>query len=55
MNQVLQVGRNCWNIAPADETGLLIDGCDYYRAFYQAAGKAAQAEPPAVDAAPSPS
>jgi phosphatidylserine/phosphatidylglycerophosphate/cardiolipin synthase-like enzyme len=42
MNQVLQVGRNCWNIVPADETGLLIDGCDYYRAFYQAAGKAAR-------------
>jgi phospholipase D1/2 len=36
MSQVLKVGRNCWDIAPADETGLLIDGCDYYRAFYRA-------------------
>jgi phospholipase D1/2 len=37
MNQVLNSGKNCWDIAPADETGLLIDGCDYYRAFHHAA------------------
>ena len=40
MRQVLQIGKNCWDIAAATETGLLIDGCDYYCAFYQVAGKA---------------
>jgi phospholipase D1/2 len=35
-HRVLKVGRNCWDIAPADETGVLIDGCDYYRAFHDA-------------------
>lgn len=34
---MLQPGRNCWQIAAARHTGLLIDGCDYYRAFYRAA------------------
>ena len=37
---ILQVGRNCWSISPAPETGLLIDGRDYYCAFYQAAKRA---------------
>lgn len=34
MSQVLTVGRNCWDITAVDQTGLLIDGCDYYRAFH---------------------
>lgn len=36
MSQVLTAGRNCWAISPVDETGLLVDGCDYYRAFHHA-------------------
>jgi phosphatidylserine/phosphatidylglycerophosphate/cardiolipin synthase-like enzyme len=36
----LTTGRNCWDISDAKETGLLIDGRDYYRAFYRAASKA---------------
>jgi phosphatidylserine/phosphatidylglycerophosphate/cardiolipin synthase-like enzyme len=36
----LTAGRNCWDISDAKETGLLIDGRDYYRAFYRAASKA---------------
>jgi phospholipase D1/2 len=34
MSQVLTVGRNCWDVIQVDEAGLLIDGCDYYRAFH---------------------
>jgi phospholipase D1/2 len=34
MSQVLTAGRNCWDVIECDETGLLIDGCDYYRAFH---------------------
>ncbi len=37
---ILNSGKNCLDIASADETGLLIDGCDYYRAFYRSACKA---------------
>jgi hypothetical protein len=33
----LKIGNNCWDITDAKETGLLIDGRDYYRAFYRAA------------------
>jgi phospholipase D1/2 len=37
---VLKPGRNCWIIDEVGATGLLIDGRDYYRAFYRAAMKA---------------
>jgi phospholipase D1/2 len=37
---ILKPGTNCMGIYPARETGLLVDACDYYRAFYQAALKA---------------
>ena len=40
MRQILQPGLNCWGIQSVRETGLLIDGRDYYRAFYHAAKKA---------------
>lgn len=40
MRRILKTGRNCQEIAVADSTGLLIDGKDYYRAFYHAAERA---------------
>jgi phospholipase D1/2 len=40
LNSILNRGRNCWDICEAKETGLLIDGRDYYLAFYRAASKA---------------
>jgi phospholipase D1/2 len=40
LNSILTTGRNCWDISDAKETGLLIDGRDYYLAFYKAASKA---------------
>ena len=40
MNSILKIGNNCWDITDAKETGLLIDGRDYYRAFYRAASMA---------------
>ena len=38
---LLEPGRNCWQRGSVSQTGLLVDGCDYYRAFYHAA-KAAE-------------
>jgi phospholipase D1/2 len=40
LNSILKIGSNCWDISDAKETGLLIDGRDYYLAFYRAASKA---------------
>jgi phospholipase D1/2 len=37
---ILKPGSNCLGIYQAEETGVLIDACDYYRAFYHAASKA---------------
>jgi phospholipase D1/2 len=37
---ILAPGRTCAEILPAPRGGLLIDGRDYYRAFYQAASRA---------------
>jgi phospholipase D1/2 len=34
------VGRNVWKSGRADESGVLVDAADYYRAFYQAASQA---------------
>ena len=34
---LLVPGRNCWRVDAVDQSGLLIDGRDYYRAFYHAA------------------
>lgn len=38
--RVLKPGRNCFSINAVDGSGLLVDGRDYYRAFYHAAKKA---------------
>jgi phosphatidylserine/phosphatidylglycerophosphate/cardiolipin synthase-like enzyme len=38
--RILQPGRNCWTVEPVERAGLLIDGRDYYRAFYRAAKNA---------------
>jgi phospholipase D1/2 len=40
VNPILTIGSNCWDISDAKETGLLIDGRDYYRVFYRAASEA---------------
>lgn len=40
MKPVLKPGRNCQGFYETRETGLLIDGRDYYRAFHQAARQA---------------
>ncbi|HEU4343025.1 MAG TPA: phospholipase D-like domain-containing protein [Candidatus Binatia bacterium] len=37
MNPILRPGINCWDIGEVSKTGLLVDGRDYYRAFYRAA------------------
>jgi len=37
---ILKPGSNCLGIYQTGETGVLIDACDYYRAFYHAASQA---------------
>ena len=37
VRKILQPEKNCWTISEVTESGLLIDGRDYYRAFHQAA------------------
>jgi phospholipase D1/2 len=37
---ILKPGSNCMGIYQTGETGVLIDACDYYRAFYHAACQA---------------
>jgi phospholipase D1/2 len=34
---LLRPGRTCWAVSPANTSGLLIDGRDYFREFYRAA------------------
>ena len=36
-HKILKPGSNCWHIGEVTQTGLLVDGRDYYRAFYHAA------------------
>lgn len=36
-HSILTPGRNCWRLDQATNSGLLIDGRDYYQAFYHAA------------------
>jgi len=38
--KILEPEKNCWTLSEVTQSGLLIDGRDYYRAFYQAARKA---------------
>jgi phosphatidylserine/phosphatidylglycerophosphate/cardiolipin synthase-like enzyme len=40
MKMILKPGHNCQGIFDVHETGLIVDGCDYYRAFFNAARKA---------------
>ncbi|MEW6381122.1 MAG: phospholipase D-like domain-containing protein [bacterium] len=40
MKTILKPGHNCWGVYDVQETGLLVDARDYYRAFYAAAEKA---------------
>ncbi len=40
MRRILKPGHNCWDIAAVRRAGLLIDGKEYYRAFYRAAAEA---------------
>jgi phospholipase D1/2 len=40
MVRILEVGRNVWCEQPVNSVGLLVDGEDYYRAFYEAAQQA---------------
>ncbi|MGH7831672.1 MAG: phospholipase D-like domain-containing protein [Candidatus Binatia bacterium] len=40
VREILEPGKNCWDIGEVNQTGLLIDGCAYYRAFHRAAESA---------------
>ncbi|MGA1843884.1 MAG: phospholipase D-like domain-containing protein [bacterium] len=40
MEKILAPGRNCWGNFQVRDSGLLIDGRNYYRAFYHAARQA---------------
>src|SRR6478672_9491811 len=40
MSSILRAGQNFWCERPVDRIGLLVDGDDYYRAFYDAAQQA---------------
>lgn len=42
MKDILEKGKNCRDITDIDESGLLIDARDYYKAFYEAASQARQ-------------
>jgi len=38
--RILKTGRNCFELAPVDRSGVCVDGAEYYTAFYNAALKA---------------
>ena len=40
VRKILQPEKNCWTVSKVTESGLLVDGRDYYRAFYHAARNA---------------
>ena len=40
MTRILRSPRNVWSERPVTQAGLLVDGDDYYRAFYEAAQNA---------------
>ena len=40
MKRILDPQSNCMGIYDASDTGLLVDSCDYYRAFYHTARRA---------------
>src|SRR6478609_229492 len=42
MRRILKVGQNAWCEEPVERAGILIDGDNYYRAFYEAGERAAR-------------
>ena len=42
INTILQPGNNCSDVFAVEHTGVLIDGRDYYKAFYEAARQASR-------------
>jgi phosphatidylserine/phosphatidylglycerophosphate/cardiolipin synthase-like enzyme len=36
MTRIVVPGKNAWRLAPVTQAGVLVDACDYYRAFYRA-------------------
>ena len=40
MTSIIRVGQNTWRRFHADDTGVLIDASDYYRAVYHAVSRA---------------
>src|SRR4030065_2519420 len=38
--RILKTGRNCFELAPVDRSGVCVDGAEYYTAFYNAALRA---------------
>lgn len=40
MKRILEPGRNCWTQTEAHDAGVLVDGRDYYKAFYREALRA---------------
>ncbi len=45
MKEILSAGVNCYEIGAVNQTGLLIDGRDYYRAFCAASESAEHNNP----------
>lgn len=41
-SRIVQLGRNAWREARAEDSGVLVDAADYYRAFYNSAGEASR-------------
>jgi len=37
---IIDLGRNAWRQEAADDSGVVIDAADYYRAFYASARRA---------------
>ena len=40
MKRIARPGHNCWKVASIERAGLLVDGDNYFRAFFEAARKA---------------
>jgi phosphatidylserine/phosphatidylglycerophosphate/cardiolipin synthase-like enzyme len=40
MKRILEPTRNCWRVEEVRESGLLVDGCSYFRAFHTMARQA---------------
>jgi len=40
--RIVEVGRNAWRTVEAEDSGVLIDAADYYRAFFESAARASR-------------